>query len=531
MRRNQRTGMTPFAAGALALVLAVVGTYLGFTKSIPFRSHFEIKAAFQTANNVKQNSAVRIAGVNVGKVTKVDFLHKGQPQAVVTMRIDKRGLPIHKDATMMIRPRIFLEGNFFVDIKPGSPSAPVLGDGDMVPANQTSTPVQLDQILTSLQSDTREDLQLLLREFSKGLDGEGGAGFNRSIPHWEGAYKGGAIVSDALLGKTKHDLSGYVEQAGLVAEALDRNSVQLKSLVTDFNTTARALAIKDTELEQAIKELPRTLRVGRPALAALNDSFPPLRRFTADLRPTTRSSKPALDASIPLVRELKGLVTKPELRGLVKDLRPTVPSLAQLNIASIPLYEQVRAASSCQNEVILPWSQDKIQDSVFPAVGKVFEESTKPLGGLAGESRSGDANGQWFRVLLNAGLYALPLTYDRFLLTSTPLLGANPPPPDSLANRSPLRPDVPCETQQAPDLRTNPLDLSKKSRKVNLNTPAFRARNQKVTGAFVKQVRSMLKREGLGNVIKSVSAKPISKSMIPKLRQLGQLPKAGTAKR
>ena len=65
-----------------------------------------------------------------------------------------------------------------------------------------------------------------------------------------------------------------MEQAGLVAEALDRNSVQLKSLVTDFNTTARALAVNDTELEQAIKELPRTLRVGRPALAALNDELP-----------------------------------------------------------------------------------------------------------------------------------------------------------------------------------------------------------------------------------------------------------------
>jgi phospholipid/cholesterol/gamma-HCH transport system substrate-binding protein len=526
MRRNQRTGMTPFAAGALGLVIVVVITYLGFTKSIPFRSHFEIKAAFQTANNVKQNSAVRIAGVNVGKVTKVDFLHKGQPQAVVTMRIDKKGLPIHKDATMMIRPRIFLEGNFFVDIKPGSPSAPVLGDGDMVPANQTSTPVQLDQILTSLQSDTREDLQLLLREFSEGFDGQGGAGYNRSIPHWEGAYKGGAIVADALQGKTKHDLSGYVEQAGLVAEALDRNSVQLKSLVTDFNTTARALAKNDTDLEQAIKELPRTLSVGRPALAALNDSFPPLRRFVADLRPATRSSKPALDASIPLARELKGLVTKPELRGLVKDLRPTVPSLAKLNIASLPLYEQVRAASSCQNEVILPWTKDKISDSVFPATGRVFEESTKPLGGLAGESRSGDANGQWFRVLVNAGLYTLPLDNDRFLLTTTPLLGANPPPPDSLKNRSPLRPDVPCETQQPPDLRTNPLDLSKKSHKVKTSGPAYDALYQKSLKATVKFAKQVVKREGLGGLIKNVSSTPLTRDMLPQLREAARKAKA-----
>ena len=67
------------------------------------------------------------------------------------MEIDKKGLPIHKDATVKIRPRIFLEGNFFVDMQPGTPGAPTLGDGDTLPITQTSTPVQLDQVLTALQ--------------------------------------------------------------------------------------------------------------------------------------------------------------------------------------------------------------------------------------------------------------------------------------------------------------------------------------------------------------------------------------------
>ena len=34
------------------------------------------------------------------------------------MEIEDKGLPIHKDATLKIRPRIFLEGNFFVDLSP-----------------------------------------------------------------------------------------------------------------------------------------------------------------------------------------------------------------------------------------------------------------------------------------------------------------------------------------------------------------------------------------------------------------------------
>ena len=48
----------------------------------------------------------------------------GTDNAVVTMSIKDHGLPIHEDATAKIRPRIFLEGNFFVDLQPGTPGAP-----------------------------------------------------------------------------------------------------------------------------------------------------------------------------------------------------------------------------------------------------------------------------------------------------------------------------------------------------------------------------------------------------------------------
>ena len=106
----------------------------------------------------------------------------------------------------------------------------MVGDGDTIPVNQTSAPVQLDQVLTALQDDTREDLKVLLAELSEGLDGEGGRGFNRSIEFWAPAYRDSAIVNDASLGRTGHDLSGYIEHAGTVAAALDRNRPKLKAL-------------------------------------------------------------------------------------------------------------------------------------------------------------------------------------------------------------------------------------------------------------------------------------------------------------
>ncbi|HEY3190721.1 MAG TPA: MlaD family protein [Solirubrobacteraceae bacterium] len=538
MRRNQKRRISNVQAGVIGLVLTLLVGYFGFTKAIPFRHHYTVSAMFETANNLKPGSAVRIAGVNVGKVTEVNLLHPDDPAAQVKMRLDKKALPLHSDATFKIRPRIFLEGNFFVDIAPGTPSAPTTGDGHVFPVNQTSAPVQLDQITTALPSYTRRDLQRLLQELSSGLSHGGAAGYNRSIPYWEPAYKTGAMVSDATLGEQQHDLSGYIKSSTQVARALDRQPAKLQSLIADLNTTAHALGVHDQRLEAAINELPRTLAAGLPALRELNDAFPPLRRFVVKFRPATRSSGPAIEATIPLAQQLRGLVSRPELRGLVGDLRPTVPALARLNKSTVPLYQQVSLASSCQNNVILPWSHDKIEDAAFPATGPVYQESVKPLPGLAGESRSGDANGQWFRVLLTGGQYAYPMGSDRFLFNGSPIEGVNPPMPTA---RPPLRPDVPCETQQQPDLRTVPGAPPAGGRRVQpSSSPAAVAYRQKAMDAAVKWLKQRILATGEASQLRvddtPLSAKDLSgvsglgkpgHFKVPRLKPTTKIVKAG----
>ena len=128
--RPGRSGRSPFAVGLVALALLVVVAFLGFTKDNPFHDKFQVKAAFRTVNDLKPKSLVRIGGVNVGKVKRIEHVRDGGTWgAVVTMELDPKALPLHRDATFKVRPRIFLEGNYFVDIAPGSPSAPVLRDG------------------------------------------------------------------------------------------------------------------------------------------------------------------------------------------------------------------------------------------------------------------------------------------------------------------------------------------------------------------------------------------------------------------
>jgi phospholipid/cholesterol/gamma-HCH transport system substrate-binding protein len=510
MRRNVKRGLSYEAVAILAIVVTVIVTYLAFTKEIPFRGKYDVKAVVPNAQNLKPGAKVRIAGVDVGKVTNVQGVEPGEGElgaARVTMEIADKARPIHKDATLKIRPRIFFEGNFFVDLQPGSPSAAELGDGETIPINQTSNAVQIDQILTALQSDTRDDLRNVLEELNRAYGNGGAEAINRTTRLWAPAYRSTSIVNEAMLGRFEHDLSGYIRGAGTVADALTRNKRQLQDLIRDLRITAGAFAADGDELQRALVELPRTLRTGQTALAALNRAFPPLRRFVADLRPGVRSSLPSINAQIPFVRQLRALVQPDELRGLAAELRPTVPALVELNEATIPLLEQVRPASSCQNEVILPWSVDKIEDPDFPAIGPVYQEQPKPLIGLAGESRTFDANGQYFRVALNAAQYATAVADGRFTLTDRPPVGANPPMP---AQRSPLRPDVPCETQEQPDLRTKqtPIEGTFKVREAPEDLQA------KSRDIAVKWLEHQLRKTGRDDDVK-VDDKPILPSEIP----------------
>ena len=109
--------MSTFKAGVLAVTVVLLLAYFGFTKANPFSNPYELHATFRNAQSLKPRSPVRIAGVEVGKVTKVEPTDGGA--ADVTMELKDDALPIHDDARAQIRSRIFLEGNFFVDIQPG----------------------------------------------------------------------------------------------------------------------------------------------------------------------------------------------------------------------------------------------------------------------------------------------------------------------------------------------------------------------------------------------------------------------------
>jgi virulence factor Mce-like protein len=443
-KTQRKKTMSTFRAGLIALALIALFAYFGFTKSNPFSSPPTITAVFENTTGLKPKSPVRIAGVEMGKVKSVKGLPGGTGAGEVTMEVKDTALPLHTDAEAKIRTRIFLEGNFFVDIRPGTPSAPILPEGDPIPMKQTYSPVQLGDVLRVLKSDVRGDLRTLLTEFSlKGLGGGGAEAFNQTIDYMEPAYKSTSVVTDALLGENpKQDLQRVLRGQQRVAAALTVDPAALQGVVTNLNTTAGALAREDTSLAASIPALRDLLRRGYPALASLNNALPTLRRFAVEALPGVRSTPRTIDASMPFLRQTRKLFSKPELRGLTRQTRAQIPRLVALNSDLRPLLGQARELSSCANNVLLPWVESRIPSTESGNNNQeVRRQLNRSFVGLAGESRTNDGNTPWFRIG----------AVSPHVLTA-PGSVIEPLSPQSPGKAPAHRPDVPCETQQPPAL-------------------------------------------------------------------------------
>jgi phospholipid/cholesterol/gamma-HCH transport system substrate-binding protein len=469
MRRHS-SGMSNLRAGLLALAVILIGCFLGFTKDIPFTKPFEIDAVFESATSIRPGSAVRIAGVNVGKVKSVTA-QEGTNAAVVTMQIDDHGLPIHTDATAKIRPRIFLEGNFFIDLKPGTPAAPVLDAGDTIKVTQTARPVQLDEVLTALQSDTRGDLQSVLDEIGVALGDEptaaqderadrsvrgqtGAEAFNDAYDDIAPAEQSTAIVNEALLGvEPDEDIQRLLRGLADTTEGLSRNEVQLQDLVTNLNRTMAAFADEQTALRATIRDLGPTLETANSALASLNASFPPVREFAHAVLPGVRETPATIEAGFPWIDQTRKLLRQSELGGLAKDLQPASRDLARLVDASLGLFPQADLLAKCAKDVVLPTGDIPIRDE-FETGQPNYREFMYALVGLSGESQNFDGNGQYVRFQPGGGNNMLSMGEagtpgGQVFGNGFEGLGNRPQRPP---RQPPYNADTPCYRSAIPDL-------------------------------------------------------------------------------
>jgi phospholipid/cholesterol/gamma-HCH transport system substrate-binding protein len=449
---RERTRLRPELLGLLVILGVTAAFYLAATKDLPFTGGHEVHLEFSSANQIAPNAPVRVAGVNVGKVKSIDA--GPNHTASVTVSLDDEALPLHTDATARIRPRTFLEGAFFVDLRPGSPSAPELPNGGTIPMGQTSDPVQLDQILTSLQKPVRDSLRTAVIGLGSAFSKGGPEAINRTLPELDPLFRKGAVTSEAFTGTEPHDLSRAISSSSRAATALAHDRPALGGVVRDFSTVAAALADRQRELGASISGLDSVLREAPPTLDAFQAATPPARSLVQAARPLLRRAPSVVNPAVPLAGQVRKLLLPSQLPALVHEGTPAVRSLAAASPNGVVTFAGLRGPTSCLLNDVLPTLQSPVEDDDLTTGAPTYRELLWALTGLASASRNFDGNGFATRYYAGFGdeLLTTPFgspSQELLGLADQQIVGSRPRKPDVAP---PLRPDVPCTQNERPNL-------------------------------------------------------------------------------
>jgi phospholipid/cholesterol/gamma-HCH transport system substrate-binding protein len=295
------------ALGAIVIVIVAVALIV-FTGG----SGYKVKAIFQNASQIVNGDQVQVAGNSIGTVSNIAVTPNGQ--AELTLAIDdSRYKPLRRGTTATVR-EASLTGiaNRYVDLQLGPGTAPEIPSGGVIGTTHTTSEVDLDQLLNTLNTSTRKGIQDV---FQGSAAQYGGQGANAALA-WQ--YLNPAVVSTSELfselGRDTANFKNFIVKSGnLLTDTAARQS-DLSGLVVHLASTTQALASQSAALGQSIQRLPGFMRLA-------NTTFVNLRRALDDLTPLVNVSKP-------VAPKLQRLLA--QLKPLAEESVPTVQALANI---------------------------------------------------------------------------------------------------------------------------------------------------------------------------------------------------------
>ncbi len=349
-----------------------------------------------------------------------------------------------------------------------------MASGATIPVSHTSTAVQLDQILTALQSPVRADLSRLLESYGEALThkptaaedatqlpevkGKTGAeGLNGAFKYGGPAGRYSAQVSNALLGTQPHDLSRLIAGAGRTFGAFASRESDLQGLIVNFDTFTGALAAQSANLTATVHRLAPALAAGRASLVSLNRTLPPLRTYAIELTPAVAELPGLIAASKPWLEQARPLLSGKEGGGVAKLLAELTPGLAgAAQAGKANALPQLNRISLCTTKVLVPTGNQTINDR-FSTGGPNYREFLFYLANFSGQAENFDGNGPYLRIqggggekLVEESNLKAPLISDQkqFAHSAVSPLGTQP----QLGGRPPLKPEVDCFDNPVPDV-------------------------------------------------------------------------------
>jgi phospholipid/cholesterol/gamma-HCH transport system substrate-binding protein len=343
--------------GLLILALVVSVFILGHQRlnlpaGVPFlgKDFYEVNAEMSTAQAVTpgQGQTVNIAGVQVGEIKSVK-LEDGK--AIVGLDIERKYAPVYRDATVLLRPKTGLK-DMVAELTPGHPKAGTVPEGGTIPISQTLPDVNLDEVLSSLDADTRDYLRLLLSDGGQALKGNG-TQLAQALRRIEPTARYSREINEALATR-RANIKRVVHNFSLLTDQLGKRDTQLAGFVTNSNAVFAALAHQDQNLRQTLRQLPSTLTTTNTNLAKARTLAQTLGPTLQDLRPGARALGPSLRQVRPFVTKTTPVI-KNQLRPFARAALPTVrqlrPALNDLAAATPKLTRVFKVLNYALNEV------------------------------------------------------------------------------------------------------------------------------------------------------------------------------------
>jgi phospholipid/cholesterol/gamma-HCH transport system substrate-binding protein len=298
---------------------------------------YKLNVEFQTGQAVVpgQGQTINIAGVKVGDVQKVR-LKNGV--AVVSVNMDKKYAPVYRNAHVLLRPKTGLK-DMFLALDPGTKDAGALPSGGTIPVANTLPDVNPDEVLASLDGDTRDYLQILLSAGGEaftdkpGHKGQASADLRQTFKRFEPTNRDLAAIMSQIA-QRKQNVKHVIHNFRLITDELARTDGTLGRFVESSNANFQAFAAQDANLREALGLLPDTLQVTERTLGKADklgivskSAFQDLRPFARNLGPALRDVRPFLRETTPVIKNQLRPFTR-IARPTIRDLRPTAANLA-----------------------------------------------------------------------------------------------------------------------------------------------------------------------------------------------------------
>jgi phospholipid/cholesterol/gamma-HCH transport system substrate-binding protein len=315
---------------AMITVALVVGAYITTHQRIHIpawvpaigQHRFFLDAELSSAPGVMpgQGQMVTVSGVPVGEIGKVS-LKNGK--AVLRLAIKERYAHIHRDATILLRPKTGLK-DMVAELDPGT-QGPELKSGATIGTGATKPDVNFDEFLAELDADTRDSLVLLVGGAGKAIGNGNGDDVANVLRRFEPLSRHAARAT-ALVAQRRTKLKRLMHNLSLLASELGDRDQQLGTFVNASNDVFRRFDNQNAALAKSLDLLPGTLQTAKPALAKLDKLGATLTDGLAKLGPGAKDLGPTLADLRPFAKETTP-VLRDQIRPFTRDAQPTAKKL------------------------------------------------------------------------------------------------------------------------------------------------------------------------------------------------------------